>query len=183
MKSVMDAIAARRSVRDYTDQPVQAELLRAMVEAGQIAPSAMNTQCWHFSVVQRAEVIDRVRRAIIAAEMDSGSPAVRERVSQPGFTMFHNAGCIVVFSADAADKWGPINAALAAQNMMLAAEALGLGTCLIGSGCQILKGDPALAGLLGIPEGYAPVMAMTVGHPASTAEPKPRREGTATYLI
>jgi nitroreductase len=155
----LELAAKRRSVRAYKPDPVPEELLRQVLEAGQLAPSACNKQPWRFIVV-RDELNRRALGAAYAREWFWSAPVVV-------------AVCVVV-----ADAWTRgfdgknfawVDGALALDHMTLAAAAVGLGTCWIGAF------DPAAArDALGLPDGVEIVGLTPLGFPEAEANPRIR---------
>lgn len=134
---LLAAIHERRATRDFETSEVSRSDLSRLIDAALWAPSAMNGQPWHFTVVT-----DRALLKTISNEAKTwflGNPprgADNERLKtmlrDPNFHIFHNAPALIVISAPDDEAWCAENCALAAQNLMLAATELALGTCWIG---------------------------------------------------
>lgn len=151
--SLLAAIGHRRSIRKFRDEPVPRELLMKVIEAGTQAPSACNIQGWRFILVESPEL----RRTLHEA---GGSIMIPQAPS----------GILVVY--DNTTKNMPYrddiqSAAACIQNMLLAADALGLGGCWI---CN-LPSPSFVRRLLGIPWNYSPIAFLMMGYPADA----PRR--------
>jgi len=166
MNEVICAIEGRRSIRSYRTDPVPAEKLEAVVKAGLMAPSAMNQQSWHFVVI-------------------SGKGAERYRtycMEKLGRDPYYGApAMILVFGKK--DAIAPVcDGSLAIGNLLLAAKALGLGSCWIHCVNDLFK-EEAAAAEWGVPAGYRPVGSVALGFPAGEAPAaKPRKEGTVTRI-
>lgn len=166
MNEVICAIEGRRSIRSYRTDPVPEEKLEAVVKAGLMAPSAMNQQSWHFVVI-------------------SGKGAERYRtycIEKLGRDPYYGApAMILVFGKR--DAIAPVcDGSLAIGNLLLAAEALGLGSCWIHCVNDLFK-EEAAAAEWGVPAGYRPVGSVALGFPAGEAPAaKPRKEGTVTRI-
>lgn len=145
----MDAIQAlmtRRSVRKYKPDPVREEDMRAILDAGRYAPSATNSQGWRFIVVT-----DPVKKQKIADMMPYGKHIAQAHA------------CVVVMTSDEG-TYGPHEDAPAATTcMMIAAQALGYGTCWIG--CYDNPSYPKIAELLGAPKGWTMMTLFSLGVP------------------
>jgi len=150
----LDAIKQRRSMRKYDAKPVPERDLRAILEAGRQAPSAANRQPWHFVVVKDEEM----RRKL--AEACSGQ------------TWMGDAGAIVagLGKPSVNEKWYAVDVAIAMQNMILAATALGYGTCWIGA----FEHD-RVRELLEAPEDLRVVALTPIGVPADRPDARPRQ--------
>lgn len=177
--NVLEAIAARHSVRDYADAPVAREAIERLLHAAAQAPTAMNTQHWAFGVIQGGEKLadigERARLALLA-ELDGRgvTGGFRERLEKPDMALFHGATALIVIYGPAGDDFAAINCALAAENLMLAATELGLGTCWIGMASALLN-DPEFKRELGVPEAMTAVAPIIVGHPAGGMPTGPRK--------
>jgi nitroreductase len=134
---LIDAICGRRAVRQYKLERPSEYVLRQLIEAATWAPSAMNGQAWHFTIITRQELLDQiaVRARLWLKENEqwlAANQEVRALLADPDFHMLHHAPVLIVISAPAAGKWGAEGCAVAAQNLMLAATGHGLGSCWIG---------------------------------------------------
>ena len=164
MNDVIKTIATRRSIRNYTAQPVSPEQLNTLLQCAINAPSARNLQPRYFTTLQRPEEIQELADGI----------ARSRGMDHP----LHNAPAVIVISGAIDSSWAVTDCSLSAQNIMLAAESLGLGTCFIGCGTPFWnspEGD-AFAEKIQVPKGYHPLFAVTVGYPATTPEPTPRNQ-------
>jgi nitroreductase len=166
---VIETILARRSVRQYTAQPVEREKLQLIANCGINAPSGMNQQPWEVRIVDSAAYIDSLTVAFKAE-----NPKMAE---DPGFkNMFRNAPA-VIFIASPANGSGQIDCGLLGENMILAAQSLGLGTCCLGGPIHFMKTSEAAAPYvqrLQLSEGYELLYAIAVGYPDEAPDAKPR---------
>lgn len=150
---LIEAIRTRRSIRQFTDQPVSDELIRRIIAAAMQAPSAGNQQPWHFVVTT-----DRDKLTELQAVHPHSAMAARAPVS------------ILVCGATAGLKYPqlwPQDCAAATQNLLLAARDLGLGTVWVG----IYPLEERLAAcrrLWGIPAEVTPFALVPVGWPAAS---------------
>ena len=151
--TVLEAIGARKSVRSFTNAPVEDEKLRAVLEAARLAPSASNRQEWRFVVVRDAER----RRALAGAARNQSfvgeAPVV---IACCADTDEHRMTC--------GQLCYPIDVAIAVDHMTLAAVELGLGTCWIGA-----FHEAAVKEILGIPEAIRVVELLPMGYPKDPA--------------
>jgi nitroreductase len=179
--SVLDAIRQRRAVRSYTDAVVPREVVTQLLDAAVHAPTAMHLEPWAFVVVQDKPLLTRISdraKALLADAIDHHGlalPAIgaaRPRV--PDFDIFYDASTLIVICGRplgpfvAADCW------LAAENLMLAATALGYATCPIGFAVPALA-DPEVKGWLDVPAEITAVAPILVGTARATPPPQPRR--------
>ncbi len=174
-----EVLFSRRSVREYTPQPVDEEAIRHLIEASIYAPNAVNQQPWTFTVVRDQDVLDRISRGA-KAHMLANMPAsdhsehFRSLLGDPKFQIFYHAPVLIVISGIRQGPWIVEDCALAAQNLMLAAYAAGLGSCWIGFAQSFLNTAEGKQ-LLDIPAVSVPVAPIIVGRPKSIAVDVPRK--------
>jgi len=180
------AIYMRRSVREFTAEPVEQKLLRELINAAVQAPSAVNQQPWSFCVVRDKSLLARISREA-KAHMLAASPAglvshhFHDLLSDPNFDIFYQAPVLILISSVVQNPWAHENCALAAENLMLAACDAGLGTCWIGFAQAWLATAEGKAAL-GLPMTYEPVAPIIVGHPKSPSPPVARREPEISWI-
>ena len=175
-----EAITGRRSVREFLSQPVDEGLIHKLINAAVQAPSAVNQQPWTFTVVRDQSMLDRISREAkshMLATMAANEQAERLRphLTDPNFHIFYHAPALILISANAQGPWIVEDCALAAENLMLAAYAAGLGSCWIGFAQGFLN-TPEAKSLLGLPSAWVPVAPIIVGHPKAAAYPVSRNE-------
>ena len=175
---VLSNIMARRSVRKYLDKPVEHEKLEVIVRAGINAPSGMNRQPWIIRVVEDQQLIADVNEVF---KKESPDQVARD----PNFkNMFRNApNLICVCTPD--DGRGELDAGLLGENMMLAAQAMGLGTCCLGGPVRFLNTNEKckfFLDRLDIPEGYKLNYILAIGYPDEQPDAKPRDASKVKYI-
>ena len=170
---VIEAIEARRSVRAYKDTAVEHEKLELLAKCGVLAPSAMNRQEWEVRIVENKAWIDGATATYLKAVEGTGKA---DYMLTPTFkNIFRNAAAVIFVGAPDGVFSGE-NVGCMAQNIMLAATELGLGTCFLGS-VQMIFAEPAMAEhltSLGFSDGYKLRYALAVGYPDEAPEAKPR---------
>ncbi len=175
--AVIQTIMARRSVRQYLDKPVEHEKLALIAKCGINAPSGMNRQPWAVRVVENAD--------FIKGTTDIFRKENPEQVKRDAHfkNMYRNAPNIIVVATPKGS--GQLDAGLLGENMMLAAQSLGLGTCCLGGPVRFLQTSeackPYLA-QLNLPDGYEICYILAVGYPDETPEAKPRDESKVEYI-
>lgn len=155
---VMEAIRRRRSIRAYADKPVEEEKLRAVLEAGRLAPSARNLQEWRYVIVRDPATRAKLADAANGQEFVGEAPVVIVACAE---TDAHRMAC--------GEMSYPIDIAISLDHMSLKAVEEGLGTCWIGAFSQA-----AVKKLLGIPDEIRVVEIMPLGYPASQPAARPR---------
>jgi len=184
MNEVVKTILKRRSTRAFTLDPISDEALNLILEAARFAPSGMNRQPWHFTVVQNPELLERVNEACRQVLLGSGVKTMEERAKGSTFSICYHAPILILVSVDEQVHTGRLDGAAALENMFLAAESLGLGSCWIHAVSSIFNGG-AHEGLrqdLGLPAGYVLIGSGAFGHKGAETQPAPRRENTITIL-
>jgi nitroreductase len=181
-----EGIFGRRSVREYTADPVDERTIRRLIDAGPHAPNAVNQQPWSF-VVRDQSLLDRVSRAAknhMLANMPSGpiGDRLRSRLADPEFQIFYHAPVLILISAIAQGPWIVEDCAFAAENLMLAAHAAGLGSCWIGFAQGFLN-TPDGKQALGLPDACVPVAPIIVGHPKAAPPVVPGNEPVIRWGI
>jgi len=147
---VSEAIRLRRSVRAYDSKPIPEDVLNEVLEAGRIAPSAMNYQPWHFIVVR--------------------DPDKRKALTDGRYAKFLTQSPVVIVGLGdrkASPTWHIVDTTIALQQMVIAATSKGLGTCWIGSFYE----DKVRAALE-IPERYTVVAMIALGYPKEKLDMK-----------
>jgi nitroreductase len=182
---LLEAINGRRSVREYTDEPVGDAVLRELIDAAIQAPSAINQQPWCFIVVKKpsllAHISDQAKVHLLKASLGAPAHPFRDMLNDPKFHIFYYAPVLVVIAAAQPTDWAVEDCALAAQNLMLAAYEAGLGTCWIGF-AQHWLGTAEGKVALGLPPSYVPVAPIIIGHPRRKAAPVPRKAANIRWL-
>ena len=170
---VIDAIEARRSIRAYKDTHVEREKLELLAKCGVMAPSAMNRQDWAVRIVDSKEWIDGATATYLKSV--EGTDKAKYMLTPTFKNIFRNAPA-VIFVAAPEGLFAGENVGCLAQNIMLAATELGLGTCFLGS-VQMIFAEPTMAqhlASLGFSDGYRLRYALAVGYPDEAPEMKER---------
>ena len=167
--AVIEAIMARRSIRQYKDTPVEREKLQLLAECGVNAPNGMNAQAWEVRIIDSKEWIDGITEVYKAANP--------QMASRPGFKNMFVNGTAVIAVAAPDDTYNGVNAGLLGENIMLAAQSLGLGTCCLGAPTRFLNSAPEARPYrekLGINPDYQILYMIAVGYPDEEPAAKPR---------
>jgi nitroreductase len=178
------SIKSRRSIRIYSQDQVREKDLLAVIEAGLYAPSGKNLQPWHITVVQSKDMLDKMTELYKEEFKSAGGDFAKMLEDNPDFRIFFGAPIGIIVSGDQTSEFSAIDCAAAVENMMIAAESLGLGTCWIQTNMILFDGKEGkeLMKELGIPEGYKPLYTFSLGYPAEKPEVKPRKEDTVNYV-
>lgn len=163
----------RRSIRAYKDEAVPREIMNTILKCGIYAPNGMNKQPWEIRVVDNPEILNGMTELYLAG-MDEDNP--RNPKKDPNFrNMFRNAPT-VVFIAMQPGMCSQVDCGLLAGNMVNAAWAYGIGSCIQMAPMEFMKSEEAKPYLekLSFSEGYEFLMAIGFGYPDEQPEAKPR---------
>ncbi len=177
MDQIMDIIKKRMSIRAYQDKAIPDDILMSVMEAARNAPTARNLQQLEYRVVINKnlsqKMSDRIGSAL-AKEMAAnppkrGSPPPPPMPARPHF--FYNAPVVVIITGPKDNSWIDTDAALAAQNIMLYATSVGLGSCFIGM-ARFLEKDSEILKELHITQGHRISACIICGYPDENPMPK-----------
>lgn len=167
MNEVLKAIEGRRSIRRFTDQPIDKETLTLLLKAAMAAPTAMNAQPWEFVVITEHTIIEQLRLNLMFGKM-------------------HPAAVICVLGSKrmqknkAGDRFWVQDCSAASQNILLAATSLGLGAVWIGIHPVTIFQHPVNR-ILNLPEGVIPLNLIYLGYPAEEKEPRTQYEESRVH--
>jgi nitroreductase len=170
-KDMFETILARRSVRAYAPDELDRNTVQALLEAAVRAPTAMHEEPWAFVVVQNKHVLKQVSdlaKPLFIERLHRSHPTgghTLDTFSNPDFNIFHDANTLIVICAKPTGPFVEADCWLAAENLMLAACAIGLGSCVIGSSVTALN-IPEMKAKLGIPAEFNAVAPIIVGVPS-----------------
>jgi len=179
---ILKAIYARHSVRAYSAAQLDNATVHSLLDAAVHAPTAMHEEPWAFVVVQDLELLKRVS--------DIAKPQFVEEVRQrnaqgarrsfdffalPDFDIFNGANTLIIICAKPLGPFVVADCWLAAENLMLAAAAIGLGSCVIGSAVAALN-MPEVKTELGISDEYSAIAPIVVGVPSGEPRATSRKE-------
>lgn len=185
MNEVIQSILDRRSIRVYSDEQIKQEDLDSILKSGLYAPSGCNMQPWHFTVVQNKELIHELNIETKKELLKCGNEQFVNYAKNEAYNVFYNARTIIIVSGEKSALVPQIDCAAATENMNLAAESLGIGTCWIGLITFLFRSQRAETYIekLEIPDGYEPYYAITLGYKKyPNPKPQPRRENTVNYI-
>jgi nitroreductase len=169
---VFEAILARHSIRNYKSQNVDQVTIHILLEAAVRAPTAIHQEPCAFVIIQDKQLLsnlsDRAKPLFLTSIKSHQSSLEQSKAmlgvfSQPDFNIFYNAGTLIIICGKTtaenyiADCW------LAAENLMLAACAMGFGTCVIGSAAPVFE-IPEIKNMLGIPDEYSVIAPIILGY-------------------
>jgi glutathione peroxidase-family protein len=175
---VLSNIMARRSIRKYLDKPVEHEKLEVILKCGINAPSGMNRQPWIVRVVEDQKLIADVTEVF---KQENPEQVARDKDFK---NMFRNAPNLICVCTPA-NGGGELDAGLLGENMMLAAQSMGLGTCCLGGPVRFLLSNEKCKFFLerlDIPADYKLNYILAIGYPDEQPEAKPRDTSKVKYI-
>jgi len=175
---VLSNMMARRSIRKYLDKPVEHEKLEVIVKCGINAPSGMNRQPWIIRVVEDQKLITDVTEVY---KQENPEQVARDKDFK---NMFRNAPNLICVCTPA-NGGGELDAGLLGENMMLAAQSMGLGTCCLGGPVRFLLSNEKckfFLDRLDIPADYKLNYILAIGYPDEQPDAKPRDASKVKYI-
>jgi nitroreductase len=185
--SVMEAIYKRCSVRSYSPERLDETTIRALLAAAVRAPTAVHLEPWAFAVLQDTSALKRLSdrakplflEEVQRAHLDRGGHTL-EMFASPDFNMFYNAGTLIIICGKPMGPFVVADCWLAAENLILAACSMGLGTCVIGSAVPALN-TPDIKAEFGIPNELTAIAPIIVGVPSGETSPTARKEPEVVF--
>jgi nitroreductase len=185
MERIMDVIHQRRSVRAYAEKQPGESLVRELLDAAVHAPTAMHLEPWAFAVIQDKAVLKRYSeraKSILRAPggavgWGSAGRAPHDHpamLDDPAFNIFYDAGTLIVICRRQGGPFADADCWLAAENLMLAAAAKGLGSCCIGFAVSVLN-TAEVKRELHIPAEGAAVAPIILGYARGSVPEVPRK--------
>lgn len=185
VNETLENIKQRRSIRSFKNDQIKEEELQAILEAGQYAPNA-GGQAWHFTVIQNKELLDKLNYSAKEAAKQLDIEGLREISNNEHYNCMYGAPTLIIVSGD---EQNPIpleaDCAAANQNLLLAAESIGLGACWIYFVIFAFNSPqgPELLKELKIPKGYKPYYSAVLGYKKEAVVDVPdRKPNLITYI-
>ncbi|MCC8426618.1 nitroreductase family protein [Mucilaginibacter sp. UR6-11] len=192
----LKTIFERRAVRKYRPDMIDDDVLNKILDAGCMAPSAMNGQPWKFYIATHKDTIASFSEAIVKI---MPKMAIKETLKHPVATIktllhelphtmhsggedpiFHGAPVVVFITAPKDNEWAGLDIGMCAQNLMLAAKSLGLDSCPIGF-AKFIEQTPVFH-RLEVPDGETVQLAVILGYGVEKPEPHPRAEHNVIFI-
>ncbi len=185
MNEVLATIAARRSVRAYKPEAIPADLLSQVLGTAPLAPSGMNAQAWRFVALVSRPRIARLWEVCRAALGRFPDPRVQAMASREGFDPWYGAPVVVIASAEAESPTAQYDCACGLQNMMLAAQSMGLASCWVHVPARLDDAPESreLRAELGIPASYRIHGSIALGYAAGPGPKTPERKPGSVAIL
>jgi nitroreductase len=193
MNTVFENIYLRRSVRAYKPNDVPDDIIRELIKAGTYAPYSpypTRDQPRRFVVIKNREMIDRLSERAKKMWLDVGTSSgpesklpenLMKALKMPEFNIFYKAPVLILmFAMPDTHTSHEYDCAAAAENMLIAARSLGIGSCWIGFGMPLGSDQNTLAEL-DVPEGYRLMVPLIFGYPVKDIETPPPRDADVIF--
>ncbi|MCL1943026.1 MAG: nitroreductase [Candidatus Azobacteroides sp.] len=169
--TTVETILNRRSIRSYKFEQIKPETLDTIITCAINAPSAMNLQPWEVRIVQNPEIIKALGDGF-KAFVNKGDPEKIANAKSP----FHDAPTLIVVAYKKDNDFGQLDCGWLGQNILLAAESMNIGTCVVGGPVKYLNSPEAkeIVSKLNFPEGYEIIYTIAMGYKNEQPEAKPR---------
>jgi nitroreductase len=194
--AILKTIYERRSVRKYKDKAVEKIIIEQLLDAGRMAPSAINKQPWKFYVLTNKEDIKafsgEISKAAIKGVVRSGIKGIIKtgkdflhfshgtnflKAEDP---IFHGAAVIIFITSPKDNEWAALDIGMCSQNIMLAAKSIGLDSCPVGLGKFVEQ--TKIYSRLNVPESEHVNLAIILGYGDESPEVKERNKNNLIYV-
>lgn len=172
---VVENIMARRSIRKYKAEPVSREILTQIMECGINAPNGQNKQSWEVRIVDNPQLLGEMSQAMADSHQDS----------EFAKGCFRGAPVMVFIARDLSYDFSAYDCALMAQNMMLSAWSMGVGSICLGSPVRFLTDNELCKPYvekLNFSDGYELALCVGLGYADESPDAKPRDMGKVTFV-
>jgi nitroreductase len=194
--ATLQTIYDRRAVRKFKDRAVDREIINRLIDAGRMAPSAMNRQPWKYYVVTDKELIRSMSKEIAKVSIKQITKINLKEIAKsiwhylhsphdfkfmnPSDFIFHEAPLVIFITAPNDNEWAALDVGMCSQNMMLAAKSLGLESCPIGL-AKFIEETESLS-RLGISKNETVHLALIFGYGAETPEVHERKKDNVVFV-
>ena len=192
----LKAINERRAVRKFKDLPLQKELIEQLLDAGRMAPSAINKQPWRFHILTKKEDIrafsKEISKEVFKGVVKSGIRGIVKTAKEflhfshgvdflkATDPIFHGAPVVIFISSAKSNEWAQLDIGMCSENMMLAAKSLGLDSCPVGMGKFVEK--TKIRSKLNIPDTDQVSLALVFGYGDEKPAKKERETNNSFYV-
>ena len=184
---VLHCILARRSTRNYREQQIDALQLDTILNTAIWAPSGGNNQTWLFTAIQNQEILIKLNELVkegfqhwIPDDDYPGKQGAKAASQNPNYNFYYHAPTLIIASNRPGYENAMADCSLALENIFLAAQSLGLGSCYINQ-LHWLRNDPELRNFLyelGIPREHTICSAAAIGYIGKESSPPSRKKDT-----
>lgn len=181
---IVETIMNRRSVRAYQPEQIDQSQLDTILQCAINAPSALNKQSWEIRVIQNPYLLSRINKSFVEKAKGKVLQGSAARSQEPGFSVYHGSPTLIIVGKDKSNPYSAVDCGLLAQNILLSAESMNIGTCVIGNMAGILN-DPDSRIFLNeihMPKTHEVVFGIAIGYKAENPEQKTRDNNKVIYI-
>ncbi len=174
---VIETIMQRRSIRQYKDLSISRDTLKTILECGINAPNGQNKQSWEIRVVDNPDIMKEIKDIMVKANPETDPEMVKG--------CFRGAPVMVFIARDIAYPFSTYDCGLMAENMMLSAQSMGIGSICLGSPVMFINNNPACQAVLdklAFSPGYELSLCVGFGYADETPDAKPRDWNKVKFL-
>lgn len=176
----LEDIINRRSIRTFCKDQITDEQLTIILNAGKLAPSARNSQPWHFTVIQNKELQDWIVNRNKKIMQEKGE--VNPRMNDANYHNFYHAPTVIIVSGEASNPYHACDCGMATQNIALAAWSLKIGSIVVAS-VRFAFGDPEFRSKINLPSKFIPLYAIALGYIDGELPTTPSRKTEDVFFI
>ncbi|GBU07289.1 NAD(P)H nitroreductase [Bacteroidales bacterium] len=178
----VESIMNRRSIRSYQSEQIKAEQLDTIIQCAINAPSAVNKQSWEVRVIQNPELLKTIDEGFIkyAKENNMYNSRIKD-----GFHVFYEAPTLIIVANDTTNSSSQVDCGLLGQNVLLAAESMDIGTCVIGYLIAYLnspEGREKIVPQFNLPSGYRPIYTISMGYKNERPDARARNQAKVQFI-
>jgi len=180
-KDIFETILARRSVRSFKKNKISQSIISNLLEAAVRAPTALHQEPWGFVIIQDEQTLKTLSdyaKPLFLAELNKRELDSLEQLldvfESPNFNIFYDADTIILICGRTSSPFYVADCWLAAENLMLVACAMRLGSCVIGSAVGAFN-TPDIRNKFGIPDNFTAVAPIALGYPSIESPPTSRK--------
>lgn len=174
---VIETIMARRSIRQYKPQPVEREKMEQILECGINAPNGMHKESWQIRVIDNPDIINGITELYVKENPNAAK--------KPGFkNIFNNAPTVVFIAYDTTYDLSQVDCGLLGENIILAAQSMGIGSCCLGAPIRFMNSETASEYLkkLELPDTHKLLYAIALGYPDESPAAKSRDKSKIKFI-
>lgn len=180
-KDIFETILARRSVRSFKKNKISKGIISSLLEAAVRAPTAVHQESWGFAIIQDEHLLKKLSdyaKPLFLAEVKQrkfeSSEQLLDVFENTNFNIFYDADALILICGKTSSPFYVADCWLAAENLMLVACAMSLGSCVIGSAVEAFN-SPDIRRKLGIPDHFTAVAPIALGYPNNESPPTSRK--------
>lgn len=171
INDTLKAIFARRSIRNFKSIPLTAEQIDTLAEVALASPTGMNRQPWLFHFITDPLKIEAISEAALNYFRQQGNTTVLDRMASRHRSLFYGAPLVIIISLPK-DFGSQIDAGIAVENLAIAAQSMGLGSCIIGLAEAAFEGsqEESIARMIALPDSHEFAISIAIGQAAISKE-------------